>query len=133
MLYSSNPTNAERESLQKPSPGPRALRVWVRLREIYGDRFTREFGSVPSESWAAAIERMPDAEVVASLRALAEKGSPHPPTLGEFVKAAKPETGSPRYLGANPINYTEARIAGLLPQPEKKHFDMEALRKCLKG
>ena len=103
----------------------------MRMREIYGDRFTREFGSVPNETWSATIERMGDNEIAASLRALAERGSPHPPSLGEFVKAGKPETGSPRYLGANPINVTELRIAGALPQPPKAERDMSELRRAL--
>jgi hypothetical protein len=96
----------------------RAARVWIRLTEMYGAKFSKEFGSEPNDTWTATIDRMADAEIAASLRALAEKGSPHPPSLGEFVAASKPpkpETGSPRYLGANPINVTELRIAGALP------------------
>jgi hypothetical protein len=78
---------------------------------------------------------MSDAQIVAALKGLAERGGPHPPTLPEFVAASqppKPETGSPRYLGANPINYTEMRIAGLLPQPQKVARDIDALRRALK-
>lgn len=87
---------------------------------------------MPNSTWAPAIDRLTDAEIAASLKALAEKGSPHPPTLGEFVLAGRPETGSPRYLGANPINYTQERIAGRLPAPPKKIRDMNELRKCLR-
>lgn len=103
------------------------------MKEIYGDRFLREFGAEPNDTWTATIERLSDAELAASLRALAEKGSPHPPSLGEFVKAGRPETGSPRYLGANPINYTEQRVRGLLPQPPKAVRDFSGLRAALKG
>jgi hypothetical protein len=56
--------------------------------------------------------------------------------LGEFVAASKPpkpETGSPRYLGANPVNYTELRIAGALPQPPKQVRDFSSLRAALRG
>lgn len=79
---------------------------------------------------------MSDEQIIQALKALAERGGPHPPTLGEFVAASKPpkpETGSPRYLGANPINYTEMRIAGLLPQAEKKVHDVDALRKAIRS
>jgi hypothetical protein len=103
---------------------------------MYGAKFSKEYGSEPNETWQATIAQLTDEQIQQALKTLAEQGGPFAPSLGEFVKASKPpkpETGSPRYLGANPINYTEARIAGLLPQPEKKHFDMEALRKCLKG
>lgn len=103
------------------------------MTEMYGDRFCREYGSVPNDTWTATIARMADTDIAAALKALAEKGSPHPPTLGEFVKAGKAETGSPRYLGANPVSYTEQRVKGLLPQPPKAVRDMSALRAALRG
>lgn len=126
-------TSAAPENCEKPLPARRAMRVWVRLHQMYGDRFLREFGSEPNDTWAAAIDRMGDEEVKRALVTLAEKGSPHPPALPEFVAASKPETGSPRYLGADPINYTELRIAGMLPQPPKVARDFASLRAALKG
>lgn len=135
-LYSNSPTSDETESFENTLSERRAAKVWLRLREMHGDRFLREFGSQPNETWRAAIDRLSDDEIRQALKTLAEKGSPHPPTLGEFVAACrppKPETGSPRYLGANPINYTEMRIAGLLPQAEKKVHDVDALRKALRS
>ena len=106
------------------------------MKEIYGDRFSREFGSVPNDTWQQTIAHLSDDAIVLALKTLAEKGSPHPPTLPEFVAASKPpkpETGSPRYLGANPISYTEQRVKGLLPQPAKVARDMSALRAALRG
>jgi hypothetical protein len=100
-----------------------------------GDRFLREYGAVPNETWTEAVARLSDGAVVMALTQLAEKGGAHPPTLPEFVAASKPpkpETGSPRYLGANPVNYTEQRIAGLLPQREKKVHDSSEMRKALR-
>lgn len=135
-LYSNSPTSAETESFENTLSERRAAKVWLRLREMHGDRFLREFGSQPNETWRAAIDRLSDDEIRQALKALAEKASPHPPTLGEFVAASrppKPETGSPRYLGVNPINYTEMRIAGKLPQPPKVQHDVSGLRKALRG
>ena len=131
-LYSNSPTSDELESSESLRHERRAARVWERLRETYGDRFSREFGSVPNETWAATIARLSDADIAASLRSLAEKGSPHPPSLGEFVKAGQPETGSPRYLGANPIHMTELRRTGQLPREEKQVRDINELRKALR-
>jgi hypothetical protein len=76
---------------------------------------------------------MSEEEISDSLAALANSGSPFLPNLGQFVKAGRPETGSPRYLGANPVNYTEQRVRGLLPQPPKVARDMSALRAALRG
>ena len=46
-LYSnsSSLTNDAPGKSERQSPAPRALRVWTRLSEIYGDRFLREFGA----------------------------------------------------------------------------------------
>lgn len=126
-------TNDAPENSTRQSHVPRALRVWKRLHEMYGDRFLREFGAEPNDTWVATIARISDQEIIASLKALAQTGSPHPCSLPEFVKASRPETGSPRYLGANPINMTELRIAGLLPQGEKKVHDATQLRAALRS
>ena len=113
----------------------RAARVWTRLAEMYGERFLKAYSDEPNDTWQQTIAKLSDADIVLALKQLAEKGGAHPPTLPEFVAASKPpkpETGSPRYLGANPINYTELRIAGALPQPPKVERDMESLRRALK-
>ena len=102
---------------------------------MYGDRFTTAYSREPNETWTLAIAKLSDAEIVMALANLGEKGGAHPPTLPEFIAASKPpkpETGSPRYLGANPINYTEQRVKGLLPQPAKVARDMSALRRALR-
>jgi hypothetical protein len=57
------------------------------MGEMYGQRFFREYGLRPTDTWVAAIQRMTDASVVASLTALSQSGRVHPPTLPEFVAA----------------------------------------------
>lgn len=103
---------------------------------MFGARFMREFGTRPNDLWVAQIANMNDQQVKLCLEGLLNSGRAHPPTLGEFIeagKAPKPETGSPRYLGADPIHYTALRIAGQLPQPPKVARDISALRMALKG
>ena len=102
---------------------------------MYGARFTTAYSSEPNETWTLAIAKLSDAEIVLALKQLAEKGGAHPPTLPEFVvatKPPKPETGSPRYLGADPINMTELRRTGQLPREAKKVRDINELRKALR-
>lgn len=94
---------------------------------MWGDRFLREFGSVPTETWVAAITRLTDEQVAACLKGLADKGSPHPCSLPEFVAAGKPETGSPRYLGV-PTTPEALRLAA----PPRCIRDIDALRKALR-
>jgi len=85
------------------------------------------------ESWAQETGGMSDAEFKTGLERTKLAGLQHAPSLPKWIELCKPETGSPRYLGANPINYTELRIAGALPQPPKVERDMSALRMLLRG
>lgn len=88
----------------------------------------REFGTVPNDTWTAAIERMSDEQIIRALTRLAEKGSPHPPSCPEFVAAARPETGSPRYLGTPMKPETQALLAA-----PRVHRDFDQLRKALRS
>ena len=121
----SSPTSAD--SREKK----RAARVWTRLAEMYGERFLKAYSDEPNDTWAEAIARMTDEQIITALKTLAEQGGAHPPTLPEFVAASrppKPETGSPRYLGV-PTTPEALRLA----MPEKKVHDVSQLRAALKG
>jgi hypothetical protein len=85
------------------------------------------------ESWAQETSRLSDAEFQAGLERTKGAGLQHPPSLPKWLELCRPETGSPRYLGANPINYTQERIAGRLPQPPKVKRDFSSLREALRG
>jgi hypothetical protein len=102
---------------------------------MYGARFSTAYSSAPNETWTLAIAKLSDAEIVMALTNLADKGGAHPPTLPEFVAASrppKPETGSPRYLGADPVSMTELRVKGLLPKEPAVVRDFAGLRAALK-
>ena len=110
----------------------RAGAVWLSMAEMYGARWFRDHGLAPTDLWIAQVRRMNDTQIRLCLQGLIDSGSPHPPTLGEFVKAGQPETGSPRYLGADPIHMTELRRTGQLPREEKQVRDINELREKLK-
>lgn len=84
-------------------------------------------------SWAQETSRLSDAEFVTGLERTKGAGLQHPPSLPKWLELCRPETGSPHYLGVNPINYTAERIAGRLPQSPKIVHDAASLRKALRG
>lgn len=86
-----------------------------------------------AEAWAQDTAHLSDAEFKTGLERTKAAGLQHPPSLPKWLELCKPETGSPRYLGANPINYTAERIAGRLPAPPKVVRDFSSLRKALAG
>lgn len=81
--------------------GERANRVWASLTAVFGDRFSREFGSEPSAEWAAAVAGLRDIEITNGLKRLAEEGRAHPPNLSEFVAACR-KAERPREIHSAP-------------------------------
>lgn len=65
----------------------RSERVWKRLLQAYGARFTDSFGLKPSEPWIAAIEDLTNDQISFGIRACLRLEPVHPPTLGVFQKA----------------------------------------------
>ena len=73
----------ERQSLT------RSVLVWSRLIEIYGSKWTSNYGSHPSKMWIEAIARLSDAEIKLGLQKLASKDSPWVVNLGQFQAACR--------------------------------------------
>lgn len=69
------------ESLTKK----KALRVWDRMQEMFGNTFTTQYGHVPLFTWTQAISMMTDEQLVTGLRAVAMSGETFPPTLPKFI------------------------------------------------
>jgi len=63
--------------------------VWSRLTEVFGSRFTREYGTHPNDSWRDVIARLSNEQIKRGLIALAEEGSEHPPNLPKFTKVCQ--------------------------------------------
>lgn len=66
---------------------PRASRVWKRMLQIYGARFTESYGEKPTEPWIAAIDDLTDQQIAFGIRQVMRDTPIHPPTLGQFAKA----------------------------------------------
>ena len=103
--------------------------MWIRLAEMHGDRFLREYGDAPNRTWAEAIARMTDEQVIAALRNLAEQNRAHPPTLPEFVAAGTHKPKNEFGLDYIPQVYRETRHERLLDAPRDEALAAEHLAK----
>lgn len=71
------------------SNSPAAERLWQRFGEMFGARFFDAFGPKPSESWRDAVDDLRADQIRGALTRIRNSGSPHPPSLPEFVSLAK--------------------------------------------
>jgi hypothetical protein len=89
--------------------------------ELYGQRWTNEHGTEPSELWQLAIDSATDAQVKRGLHQLL--GKPHPPALTEFVALMKPEAAKAAKAGAEAFTpeWREARREVMAQIARKQH------------
>jgi hypothetical protein len=73
-----------------PIISARAKRVWQRLTEWYGSRFTEQYGESPPEDWCASIDHVDNETVKRGLAAIRSKYAAHPPTFPQFDEAMAP-------------------------------------------
>lgn len=125
-----NSQNGWQESLRANRDRARIARVFAYFRAWF-PHFQAD--DLMLEAWAQDTGYLSDSEFKTGLERTKQAGLQHAPSLPKWLELCKPETGSPRYLGANPINMTELRIAGLLPQGEKKVHDATQMRAALRS
>lgn len=66
--------------------------LWRLLGQTWGSRFAENYGPTPNEAWTAALESITTDAAKYALRKLVLSGSPHPPTLPEFLALARSAT-----------------------------------------
>jgi hypothetical protein len=124
-------SSIEWQDSPNPAPGcPRASKLFAWFRG-YFPLFE------PADEivllWERELEDLTDAQLRRGLERTKASGMQYAPSLPKFRElCTAAETGSPRYLGGDPVNVTELRIRGLLPKPEKKVRDFSGLRKALR-
>jgi len=59
-------------------------RLWRRMTEIYGHKFTSNFGDQPNESWSRCLSDVSPMKIGAGLNELLTRADPWPPTAIEF-------------------------------------------------
>lgn len=66
------------------NPSKRAARVWQRMIEWYGARFTDQYGTLPTEDWCEVVDDASNDTVKLVLSEVRAKHTAHPPTFPEF-------------------------------------------------
>ena len=72
---------------QSTKPNKRALNLWKRLLQTYGDRFKTSFGPEPNEAWIEAIDDIPNDRIAYGFRKVQRESPIFPPTLAQFQAA----------------------------------------------
>lgn len=65
-------------------------KLWDRMIEMYGHKFTSSFGEQPNDTWARALSDMTGHEIATGLHACFEREDNWPPTLPEFITMCRP-------------------------------------------
>jgi hypothetical protein len=64
-------------------------RLWKILGDMYGDRFFAQYGPKANDAWREAVKELNSQHVKHAICSLRNSGSPHPPSLPEFISLAK--------------------------------------------
>jgi hypothetical protein len=77
--------------MNEPSiPISRAQQVWMHLAGLFGaDALKRKFGVSPPPEWESALGDLSDAQLHNGFRRVVKGGSPHVPSLPEFLAACR--------------------------------------------
>jgi hypothetical protein len=65
-------------------------RLWLRMTEIYGHKWSSSYGETPSETWSRGISGMSFDELKRGLSECLNSGNAWPPSLPEFLAMCKP-------------------------------------------
>ena len=88
-------------------------RLWMRMTEIYGLRFTSSYGASPSETWAKGLAGMTGQQIAIGLSRCISGDHAWPPTLPEFKALCMPR---PEDLGIPPLEDAWREAVGIACQ-----------------
>lgn len=74
------------------------------MLDLFGIRWTENYGPEPSQLWTSAIGMLTTAELKTALRQLLNSGAAHPPTLPELLELAR--IGKPKQDAKHPESFT---------------------------
>lgn len=91
-----------------PQPLKTAAKLWLRMAEIYGHKWSSQMGDTPTELWSMALSGLSGDEIREGLKSCITNGNAWPPSLPEFLAMCRPPK---REFGA------AYRIVPMLPTP----------------
>lgn len=102
--------------------------LWRLLGQTWGSRFAENYGPTPNEAWSAALESITVDAAKYALRKLVLSGSPHPPTLPEFLVLARSATPPAKVLRF----YEDGRVMSDSLPPERELASPETNRENIR-
>ena len=96
--------------------------LWVSLAEMYGAKFTSQYGETPLQTWAIGLSGKSAADIGQGIEGLKERGSDWPPSLPEFVRLC--ETKQNKQAHKEWVS---------LPKPRDREKGRAAIRNILEG
>lgn len=76
-----------------PEVMARARRLWLRMTEMFGHRWTTHYGNEPTTTWVSGLATLTDQQIARGLRTTATAGHDWPPSLPQFYAWARDNSG----------------------------------------
>jgi len=64
-------------------------RIWLRMKQSFGEKFIREFGEVPTKPWIGMVSSLSNEEIAYGLVEVVRIGKDWPPSVGGFRRLCK--------------------------------------------
>lgn len=81
-----SPMDSPQTAEKSGRSSPLAQRFWIRMTELYGDRWARQYGDAPTPGiWTNLLESLPPQIIARGLEVLTTRSTPFPPSVGEFM------------------------------------------------
>ena len=69
------------------------LVLWVSMAQMYGTKWTRDYGDEPNATWAVALAGLTDRHIARGINAVMDGGEEWPPSLPKFKSLCKSGEG----------------------------------------
>ena len=103
-------------------------RLWVRLTEIYGHKWTSSYGAEPTRPWIEVVSSLSPEAIKYGLNQVLKNGDTWPPTLIEFNKLCKMHRNRLNTLALP----TQKQISDLRENTSHiRHAEMDKIRAIL--
>lgn len=75
---------ARKDSAKWAAAKTRSEGLWVRMTDLYGHKFTSQFGKSPSDTWVRCVEGLTGDQIAKGLQRIVDNPTEWPPGAAEF-------------------------------------------------
>jgi len=102
--------------------------LWGRMTEIYGHKWTSNYGTKPTDVWSKQLSALSRDDLKRGVTVCMTNGEPWPPSLPEFLAMCRP-----RKRENEAMYQCVPQLPPPPPNPEKAKAGIEAARKALRA